>query len=144
MARVFINVFGEPIPQGSKSVTKSGIMFEANKKLKPWREKVKAEAELAMSSLGALPSEKPIRLLVKFYFLRPKSHYRTGKRSLFLRDSSPGYKTSKPDLDKLVRAIGDALTGVVFKDDSQVVCIIAHKSYTTFAERAEIEVQELT
>jgi Holliday junction resolvase RusA-like endonuclease len=34
-----------------------------------------------------------------------------------------------PDLDKLVRAILDSLTGVVWRDDAQVVDIVARKVY---------------
>jgi Holliday junction resolvase RusA-like endonuclease len=34
-----------------------------------------------------------------------------------------------PDLDKLIRAILDALTGVVWRDDGQVVDIVASKVY---------------
>lgn len=35
----------------------------------------------------------------------------------------------KPDLDKLIRAVLDALTGIAYTDDSQVVRILAQKSY---------------
>jgi Holliday junction resolvase RusA-like endonuclease len=31
------------------------------------------------------------------------------------------HKTTKPDVDKLMRAVFDALSGVVFEDDAQVV-----------------------
>jgi Holliday junction resolvase RusA-like endonuclease len=43
------------------------------------------------------------------------------------------HHTTKPDLDKLVRAIGDGLTGVVILDDKQIVELHARKIYTSGA-----------
>jgi hypothetical protein len=39
------------------------------------------------------------------------------------------HPTVKPDIDKLVRAINDALTGILFTDDCQVVSISMTKDY---------------
>ncbi len=53
---------------------------------------------------------------------RPKSHYRTGRMtSHLLTGNAPLHPTSKPDLLKLARAAEDALTGLVWADDAQVV-----------------------
>jgi crossover junction endodeoxyribonuclease RusA len=67
----------------------------------------------------------PCRLVVVFYFPRPKSHY--GARGL--KPSAPGWVTRTPDLDKLVRAVGDSLTGVCVRDDSLIVELVAMKRY---------------
>jgi Holliday junction resolvase RusA-like endonuclease len=40
------------------------------------------------------------------------------------------YPTTKPDLDKLARAVLDALTGVYYLDDAQVVSLDLQKAYT--------------
>jgi Holliday junction resolvase RusA-like endonuclease len=45
----------------------------------------------------------------------------------------------RPDCSKLVRAVSDSLTGIVFFDDAQVVQIEATKYYE-LPERVEIEV----
>ena len=37
--------------------------------------------------------------------------------------------TTKPDVDNIIKAIGDGLNGVVWKDDSQVSDVIARKRY---------------
>lgn len=63
----------------------------------------------------------PIELKLIFYMARPKGHFRTGKHAGELRESAPEHPTSKPDLTKLTRAVEDALTGIIWKDDSQVV-----------------------
>ena len=46
--------------------------------------------------------------------------------------------TVPPDLDKQIRSILDALTGVAYVDDSQVTHIIASKSY---APRAGVDIE---
>ena len=62
-------------------------------------------------------------------FERPKAHYRAGEKAKGLKASAPGLPTGRPDLDKLLRTILDALTGVAWADDSQVVSIEAAKIY---------------
>lgn len=83
----------------------------------------------------------PLELHVTFYFPRPKSHYRTGRLAGVLKDAAPDFHTAKPDADKLLRAIGDALTGLVCRDDSQFATVRADKLYGE--PRAEITVREL-
>lgn len=64
----------------------------------------------------------PVSLKLTFYRSRPKGHYGTGRNAGVLKDSKKQEQpVSKPDLTKLTRAVEDALTGVIWKDDSQVV-----------------------
>jgi Holliday junction resolvase RusA-like endonuclease len=107
-------VEGTPVPQGSKTATVingRAVMFEANKKHKPWREHVRA----SIGHLGT-PSTQPVRVELIFWFERPK----TVKRE---------HMTVKPDLDKLARSILDSLSGSVIKDDSQVIILNLRKEY---------------
>jgi Holliday junction resolvase RusA-like endonuclease len=39
------------------------------------------------------------------------------------------HPTVKPDLTKLLRAVEDALTGVVWRDDSQIIHQVVNKEY---------------
>jgi Holliday junction resolvase RusA-like endonuclease len=67
-------------------------------------------------------------LQLHFYFPRPASHYR--KDGVHLRGSAPLEMFVRPDLDKLIRAIGDALMDAgVLRDDSQLAGIDAEKEY---------------
>ena len=63
----------------------------------------------------------PVKLTLRFFMGRAQGHFRTGRRAGELKESAPAYHTKKPDLTKLTRAVEDALTGIVWKDDSQVV-----------------------
>jgi Holliday junction resolvase RusA-like endonuclease len=86
-----------------------------------------ADAQEAMA--GAVPLHGAVKVEVLFTFPRLKSHFRTGKRAAELRDDAPLQHDKKPDLDKLVRALGDAITGIVVRDDSQIAVLQARKVY---------------
>lgn len=68
----------------------------------------------------------PLQLDVTFAIARPKGHY--GKRGLL--PSAPLFVTVRPDVTKLLRGLEDALTGVLWRDDAQVVKQHACKVYT--------------
>ena len=66
-----------------------------------------------------------------FYFARPKS-----------LNKSILQKTTRPDVDKLIRAVLDALTGIVYADDSQVTAVSAAKLFDP-KPRVEIRIQSV-
>jgi len=128
-------VFGHPEPQGStKAFIPKGwnraIITSDNKKTKPWRQEIAGAALSAMQSQGVtmLEREHPVHVRVEFYFAKPKST----KKSVIA-------KVTKPDGDKLERSVWDALTGIAFEDDSQVVEWSGGKYFGT-PERVEITV----
>jgi crossover junction endodeoxyribonuclease RusA len=116
-------VAGLAAPQGSKNPWGG----ESSKQLRPWRNDVKAAAAKAMGSEP--PAFGPIDLVCHFVFQRPKAHFGTGGKAEVLKESAPLFVVKQPDLDKLVRAIGDALTGVVYRDDSQIASLHTTKTY---------------
>ena len=75
----------------------------------------------------AKPITKDIELSITFCYRRPKNHYRSKNKELILKDDAPFYKSSKADLDNLVKFVCDALNGIFYKDDSQIVSIYASK-----------------
>lgn len=115
MTEIVLFVPGIPAPQGSKE--KWGA--EANPRTRPWRAIVNDTAHRAMNDGPLLAG--PIEIVGHFLWPRPKSHYRTGKNAHILRDDAPAAKESTPDLDKCQRLVGDALKGVMLKDDAQIV-----------------------
>ncbi len=127
MAEIEFFVEGIPVPQGSKTVF-GGRAVDANaKKLKPWR---KAVTAAAADAGGGLLLEGPVTLAAVFVLPRPKSHFRTGRNAHLLRDDAPRWVSTKPDLDKLVRALADGITDSgLWKDDNQVASILATKVY---------------
>ncbi len=111
-------VRGVPRPKGSwRSVTKR-YMKPSSETTTDWLADVRA---VAMSHFRASPSTGAFRLNLTYHFMRPKKHYRTGKYVDQLRADAPVYHMQPPDLDKLDRAVFDALTHVVYVDDCQAV-----------------------
>jgi crossover junction endodeoxyribonuclease RusA len=114
---------GVPAPQGSKRHVGNGILVESSKKVGPWRERV----GLVFAEHYSEPTRGPVRCNIDFIFVRPSSHLRTNGEP---RSSAPPYPGRRDgDLDKLVRAVLDAVTGIVFVDDTQVVSFVASKKY---------------
>lgn len=124
-------VGGTPIPQGSKSVTRTGMMYEANRKTGPWRKTVEAEARRVRVLLELEPYTGPVGVTLAFYMPRPQGHWRTGASTgHLLTSSAPPRPAVKPDIDKLTRAILDSLTAAgVWADDSRVVDLRVTKWY---------------
>jgi crossover junction endodeoxyribonuclease RusA len=114
---------GKPAQQGSKRHVGRGIMVESNPRLKDWRASVALAGRIAMTDDA--PVKEPVHIVLEFVFSRPNSHF-TKKG---LRPDAPAVFTNAPDLDKLVRAIGDALTGIVWNDDRQIWQVVAKKLY---------------
>src|SRR5579884_2129346 len=101
---ICFEVPGEPVPQGSGRPIRAGngrtYVIADSGRLRPWREAVT--------------------------FIRPRWHY--GRRGL--RPSAPLGHAVRPDLDKLARAVLDALVGAgVIRDDAQVAELHATKGY---------------
>lgn len=123
---------GRPRTKGSVHAFLSGkgniIRKDSNPNTKAWAGVVShaaAEAGVTMGNGGG------VRVQAEFFFARPKGHFGSGRNAGKLKESAPSRPTSRSagDIDKLVRAVLDALTGVAFKDDSQVTCLSASKFY---------------
>lgn len=105
---------GAAIPQGSHRVF-GGRIVDSNKQLKAWRSKATFAAVHAVA--GRPPFDEAVYILLDFYLPRPRT----------VRRHRP---TVRPDLDKLVRAVGDAMTDAkVWTDDSLVVSCHSAKWY---------------
>lgn len=123
-----LSVFVPGIPQsrGSKRAfpfkRKNGQLGVAvsddNPKSRDWMAIVSDVVGRAMD--GRPPLEGPVFLDLLFRMPRPQYHYRTGRNAGELKADAPQRHTKKPDRGKLARAVEDALTGVVYRDDSQV------------------------
>lgn len=106
-------------------------MVESSKNVKPWRQDVKYQSMTAKPD--GWDTSAPMAASMVFRFKRPASHY--GKHGL--RSSAPMHCVSarNGDIEKLVRSTNDALTGVLFDDDRQVVSLTASKRYCTENEQ---------
>lgn len=99
---------GTPRPQGSKRLVR-GRMIESSRGHAAWRRTVAMAALAARLERGGdWPLQRPARVSIRFFV--------------------PGQRDSRPDIDKLTRAVLDAIVEAgVLRDDSQVVWLSAVK-----------------
>ena len=116
-------VHGKPVPQGSvRSLGTGRPSVHGNaERLWPWRDSIIIATQSAMIDAGWHRTQGPLSVYGSFCFDRPQSHFTPGGA---LRATAPAWPVTRAngDLDKLQRAVGDALTaaGAIF-DDSQIV-----------------------
>lgn len=111
------------LPKNAKQpIVVQGSSAAARKSLEAWRSDIAGGAMRWRETRPAfVPLTGPVQLKLVFHLVRPKSHPR-------LTRTWPIGKNSG-DLDKLVRSVFDALTGVLFIDDGQVVGLVTNKDY---------------
>lgn len=126
-------VYGIPKPQGSmraiafkrkgsekwSAANVQGGSDEGREALASWRGLMSHGAIKAMRGAAPIAREVPVCLRLTFYVPRPKSKP---------RHKFP-YPTTKPDVDKLLRAALDAFSGVIYEDDSQIIGPYPRKLY---------------
>lgn len=121
LKHIVFTVYGSPAPQGSKSfkgtfVDKTGrtrgIMAESSKKVKPWRQDVKAAAEKIREERSIIPLDGPLSVRMVFTLPKPSSAPKS-RRTWAMR---------KPDVSKLARSTEDALVDAgLIADDARIV-----------------------
>jgi len=104
---VFID--GVPVPQGSlvSNGAGRGLRHSNEVKLKPWRYQIMEM--LSRHRPDDWDPSAPLTVCAVFRFPRPQGHYGTGKNANRLKASAPEFHVTKPDADKLMRSIGDAI-----------------------------------
>jgi len=127
-----INIFvvGNPATQGSKRHVGNGVMIESCKRLKPWRQDIR-EALTTHDGQPSVRLEGAVSCSLEFILVRPKS---TPKRS-----TPPAIKANS-DLDKLTRAVFDAITSSgVIPDDSRITEVYAKKRIALIGETSGLK-----
>jgi crossover junction endodeoxyribonuclease RusA len=114
-------VAGQPQPKGSTRafvVKGHAVTTSSNRNLKTWELRIAHEAQAKVPE-GFCDGESAYTVDCKFYFARPKSY-------------SKNYSychIKRPDVDKCLRAVMDALTGICWHDDAQVCVAFSEKRY---------------
>jgi Holliday junction resolvase RusA-like endonuclease len=148
-------VLGKPEPAGSKSSfvptnRRTGQPYrgpggriivntvDANPKAKGWQKLVADTAE------NYRPDELldgPLRLTLSFFRKRPEGHFNS-KGELNKEGLAHPCPATRPDVLKLARGVEDALTGIIWTDDSRVVREVLSKDWSD-VESVVIEIETL-
>jgi len=139
---IHVFVRGIPRPQGSRVSfkTKTGKIggFEASPRVGGWKLDVAEETIRRMKESGHPGWRNNEPLMVELDFILPRP--RTQSKKII-------HPVKRPDLDKLIRAILDALYNVAYTDDSQVVVLLTEKRYVREGESPGVRIaiqEELT
>jgi Holliday junction resolvase RusA-like endonuclease len=126
--RITIVLMGEPQAKGRARIGRlangRSVAFTPQK-TRMYEAMIRHEAQNAMA--GALPLEGPVRIEVEAQFGIPRS---APKRLVADALARRAFPLKRPDLDNTLKAALDALNTVVFRDDAQVVEIVARKTYS--------------
>lgn len=136
MTAITISLPGEPVakgrPRASLRRTRAGLLrvhMHTPERTSTYEGRVRAAAQeeaLAMRELMTLPLTGPIGVTLRITFEPPASWSRK-KREAAIRGEIK--HVSRPDIDNVVKAWLDALNGIVYRDDSQIVRLTATKAY---------------
>lgn len=135
--RVCFDVRGIPAPKGSaRAISRGGRAFlvpgssdVGKRKMQAWSGAVYAAAFQAVQGGRGMFRDAALTVAVVFRMPRPDGHWRKGKHGEALKPSAPAFPSVKPDVDKLARTTLDALTGIVWDDDSRIVVLNVAKVY---------------
>jgi len=119
---LIVTVYGVPVAQGRPKFFRRGDHVGAYdpKKSRNFKSGIRIQALEQLSQGGTVPplNEGPLSMQVHAYLPRPKT---LPKRII--------HHIKRPDADNIAKGCKDALKGVVYKDDSQIVELLVRKSY---------------
>lgn len=136
-------VYGSPQAMGSKrgfyvkNLKRVVITDEKGKKLKTFQEGLREamrECKPGSVLLG------PVAISLELVMPRPKGHFGTGRNARVLKSNAPDLCTTKPDADKVLRAILDCGTQIWWRDDSQIADISLLKRYARPGEETHCRI----
>jgi crossover junction endodeoxyribonuclease RusA len=126
MTALTVFVSGKPAPQGSKRHVGNGVLVESSKAVKPWRQDVREGCLVDGQPRVHFPQGVGVVVTLTFVMPRPSGLPKT--------KPTPAH-TKRPDVDKLTRAVFDAIGSAgVWHDDSQVVDTKQRKRYAAIGE----------
>ena len=137
-SRISFTIYTEPVAQERARRSKWGGVYDPEKS-RSYKKLVGLKAKMVMR--GVKPLEGELVLKLKTYRSTPKSF---SKKKLALIAEDKFRPITKPDASNLVKGVEDAMNGIVYRDDSQIVDLIVEKRYTLDSPRIEIEVLMLS
>ena len=137
---VGFTVDGVPVGKGRPKFARRGNFVTAYTpaKTKTYEEQVALVSRIAMKTENKTICSSAIRVNMEIFVPIPKSWSKI-KRTRALNGEE--YPTTKPDADNVAKGVLDALNGIVFEDDKQVVGLFIVKRYSD-RPRVEVRVYE--
>ena len=131
-----LTIPGEPCAQGRPRFSTHGGFVKAYdpEKSRNYKAYVKMCAIKSMQEQGLTLTEKALSIEVRAFMSIPPSKSKKFKQAAVLGIERP---TKKPDVDNIFKCVTDAMSGIAYKDDKQIVAATVNKWY---AEVPRVEV----
>ena len=120
---------GTPVGKGRPRAARrgTGVVMFTPEKTAGYEALVAAAASNAMRAEAGPLFTGPLEAALEMRIPIPASWSKAHKAAALAGIELP---TSKPDIDNVAKAILDACNGVVFRDDAQVVMLVATKAFS--------------
>jgi len=135
---ITITIPGVPVAKGRPKAVrmgKTGIRMYTPTKTASYEATCRIFAMIAMG--GNAPLSEPLAVSFILHMPIPSSLSQKKQAELVGKPH-----TKKPDASNIVKAVEDALNGIVWNDDSQISLLTAHKVYST-EPRVEVAVSPI-
>lgn len=138
--KIYLTVDGEPTGKGRPRFSNRGGFPRAYtpKKTKVYEDLIKDEYKACYPRFVFAPN-RPLLLIVNAFMPIPKSTTKKSRNSMIQGEARP---IKKPDADNILKSVADALNGVAYEDDKQVVSMTINKYYSE-NPRTEIIIEEI-
>lgn len=118
---VRIRIPGKPMGKQRARTLKNGFSYTPEKTVS-----YENFVKMIYRESGGGYMEGPLRACIKIVYDIPKSTSKKNREKMLRGDLMP---TKKPDIDNVQKIIFDALNGIAYKDDTQIVAVTAEKEY---------------
>jgi Holliday junction resolvase RusA-like endonuclease len=122
-APITLIVAGDPVAKGRPRMTRRGQVYTPSE-TRAYETLVRQLAALEMR--GKAPLEGAVRVELLIELAIPQSWSRTKQLAAIADEIMPA---SRPDIDNFVKSVLDAINGIVFSDDAQIVELRARKKF---------------
>jgi Holliday junction resolvase RusA-like endonuclease len=131
---IVYSVYGEPVGKGRPRFAKRGnfVSTYTPQKTKTYEDEIRMMAKSAMGA--SEPLETPVTVAIYIRVGIPASFSKQKRKDALANIERP---TKKPDIDNIAKCFLDAMNGIVYLDDKQVVSLHITKVY---AETPAVEV----
>jgi Holliday junction resolvase RusA-like endonuclease len=118
---ISLTIPGPPVGKQRAHVCKSGHAFTP---VKTVNYEALVKQTFAVKYPDFVPMPGPVRMILSIYLMESKETQRKLKKGVKL------YPTIKPDISNILKSIEDALNGLAYVDDKQIISVYAEKKYS--------------
>lgn len=143
MRNISFTVPGEPRgkarPKVTRTKTGKSLTYTPDKTVA--YEELVRQRYLQASGGQKFSSASPLIIFVRAFYGIPKSYTKRQRSKIIKGDLLP---TKKPDFDNVFKILCDALNGIAYDDDAQIVRASFRKNYTEGSPHVEVSLFEYT